>query len=366
MKRRFFQQVLNPWIMGISFLICISLGALAQAADIPSGIPSGLPDDLSDMSPFDPCQGRLCGESPPRCPWYCETDAIFLRRDRIDTVPLQTLGNQGDIVLSTDDINSPFRAGSRLLLGHTFGDSRWQIDGSYFWIGNWDDSFAIRNSANDLFSPFTNFGHPIVTAFDHNGFVSIREKSQLQNGEVNLRYTVPMPHECLTAKLILGFRYTSVNEQFDYVSAKSPTPNVNISTRTTNDLFGPQIGGEFYFFAYRNAWIDLGIKGALCDNHASQETTGIIPNPTEGTLFENSRGRDATAFVGDLDLALVWQLTPHWTTRIGYQALWINNIAMASRNFNQPALILQDAPPQIDTTGHAVYHGPHIGLECMW
>jgi hypothetical protein len=310
-------------------------------------------------------------------------------RDRIDPVSLQTLGALGDVVLSTDAINAPFRAGTQAVVGRNIGESRWQIDGTYLYMGTWDDAAAVRDTTSNgintgnMFSPFSNFGQPPNNnGFDYNDFVSIREFSQLQSAELNLRYTMPMLHECLTAKLILGLRYMCVNEQFDYyshsnvpvISPRIPTilgSSVSLTTLTKNDLFGPQIGGEFYFYAYPQCWIDLGIKGALCDNRALQDTNGnlvfgINSNAPVISSLANSRGRDATAFVGDLDVELVWQLTCHLTTRIGYQAIWVNNLALATRNFDPSASLLLNGPPQIDTIGRAVYHGPHIGLEVDW
>ena len=214
----------GPWACRSLFWTC--LGGLLLAQNIPpSGLPSGLPDDLSDMSPFIPCLGNLEGMQPPRTPFYGEVDAIWLRRDRIDPISLQTLGNQGDVILSTDALTEPFRVGTRATVGHSCGDSCWQVNATYFYIDTWDDSAAVRSytlnprnigGTGDMFSPFTNFGHLPIVGLDYNDFVNIREFSEFQSAELNFRYTVPMPHECLTGKLILGFRYISVNEQFDY------------------------------------------------------------------------------------------------------------------------------------------------------
>jgi hypothetical protein len=384
MRRSIFKQIFDPWAVGLSLLIWTCLGGLLLAQEElpsnipPSGLPSGLPDDLSDMSPFIPCLGNLQGAQPPRCPFYGEVDAIWLRRDRIDSVSLQTLGNQGDVILSTDALTEPFRDGARATVGHSCGDSCWQVDATYFYIDTWDDMVAVRDTTpnihggtGNMFSPFTNFGHPPVVGFDFNDLVSIREFSEFQSAELNFRYTVPMPHECLTGKLIIGFRYISVNEQFDYFTNSDtprlapPSSSVYINTLTRNDLFGPQIGGEFYFFAYPCCWIDVGIKGALCDNRAMQHTTGTITDP--GINVDQYRERDATAFVGDLDLQLVWKWNRHTMLRMGYQAIWVNNLALATRNFDPSAnILLNNGPPQIDTIGRAVYHGPHIGLEFDW
>ena len=365
--------------VGLTVLIWVVLASLVSAQNIPaSGLPSGLPDDLSDMSPFHPCQGNLLPCPPPRPSLYVETDGIWLRRDRVISVPLQNLGGQGDVVLSTDGLTEPFRPGTRVTVGHSCGESCWQIDATYFSLGQWIDSVAIRDntsngvSTGDLFSPFSNFGDPLPNheGFDYNEAMSVRELSQFQSAELNLRYTLPMPHQCLTAKLLIGLRYIGINEQFDYYSYSNVPVGtgsaVALDTLTRNDLLGTQIGGEFYFYAYPCCWIDVGIKGMIANNRAVQHTTGDRNFAGVVTSIDSYRDRDATAYVGDLDVQLVWQMSRHSQLRLGYQAIWVNDLALASRNFSQPASILLNGPPQIDTIGQAVYHGPHLGLEFDW
>jgi hypothetical protein len=327
----------------------------------------------------DPC-GCVFYCAPPRCPWYVQAGGVFLKRDTRGGAPIATLGTgltPDNILLTSGDINAPFRAGPRLLLGHTFGDSPLQLDFTYFWVDSWNDSTAVYDLTDNglgglgnMFSPFSSFGDPPITGFDYNYLVSIREVSNLQNGELNLRYTLPMPNESVTAKFLLGIRYLSLNEQFDYHSeSQIPLPlgsAVTLSTRTTNDLIGPQIGGDFYFFAYPRCWINFEFKGALCANRALQDTAGILTVAGVDTPLSSTRSRDATAFVGDLNLMAVWQITPRLTTRIGYQVMWVESVALAAWNVGQPAAVLILGPPQIDTAHGAVYHGPRIDLEWVW
>jgi hypothetical protein len=358
MQSRFFTKKVIPLQVGLWLIICTSLCPLLLASDLPSG----LPDDLSDMSPFDPCMGRLNCQPPPRCPWYARADALLLKRDRVDREPIAALTVPENVIFSTNDLDSPFRAGPKFLLGRTLGDSRWQVDFTFFWVDDWDANTSIHDHTinpfgleGDLYSPFSNFGDPAADAnYDYNNFVSIREFSEFRNGELNLRYTLPMPHCCLTPKLIIGLRYIDVHEQFYYNSRSNIHPDVSITTRTTNDLFGPQLGGDFYFYAFPNCWINFEFKGAICSNTALQDTTEGLPG---------RQSRTATSYVGDLDLSITWQMTRRLLTRIGYQAVWIQNLAMASRNFVQP---IDDIEPTIDTNGRSVFHGPHIGLELTW
>ncbi|HEY4759433.1 MAG TPA: BBP7 family outer membrane beta-barrel protein [Thermoguttaceae bacterium] len=333
----------------------------------------------------DPCGNGLCCYPPPRNPWYFQADAMFMKRDAGKSLPVATISNSippngelWDIVaFSTGDLDSPFRAGAKALVGRTIGDTRWQIDFTYFWLDSWNDSSVITDSTSNptppggqgnLFSPFSNFGEPTaIDGFDYNNLMSIREVSQLQNGELNLRYLLPMPHDCLTAKFLLGVRYMSINEQFDYNSQSQATGSASyISTLTRNSLVGPQLGGDFYFFAYQQCWINFEFKGAICANQTLQDTNGTRAIGVNETPLGSSDTSNPTSFVGDLNLMLVWQLRPRLITRIGYQAIWVTNVAMARRNYDPPASILLNDTPFIDTNGNVVYHGPHIGLEFTW
>ncbi|MBN2577476.1 MAG: BBP7 family outer membrane beta-barrel protein [Pirellulales bacterium] len=371
-----FRHVKHLRFPGWTGLLSIVLVALFISAETAVGLPpTGNP--CGDCA--DPCGCEIyC--APPRCPWYVEAGGVFLKRDTRGGAPIATLGTgltPENILLTSGELNAAFRGGPRLLLGHTFGQTAWQMDFTYFWVDSWIDSKAVRDyTENDeggignLFSPFSNFGEPPIIGYDYNNFLSIREVSNLQNGELNLRYTFPMPNESVTAKFLIGIRYLSLNERFDYLSqSQIPLPlgsATAISTRTTNDLIGPQIGGDFYFFAFPRCWINFEFKGALCANRALQDTAGILTDAGVDTPVSGRRSRNATAFVGDLNLQAVWQVTPRMLTRIGYQVMWVESVALASRNFGPLAGILELGPAQIDTSHGAVYHGPRIDLEWVW
>jgi hypothetical protein len=372
-----FRHVLRPqllsWTGFVGFFILVLPVLSARAVDLP---PTGNP--CGDCS--DPC-GCVLRAPPPRCPWYVEAGGVFLKRDTRGGAPIATLDTgltPENILLTSGELNASFRAGPRLLVGHTFGESPLQIDFTYYWVDSWNDSTAIYDLTDnglgglgDMFSPFSNFGQPPLIGYDYNNFVSIQEVSELQNGELNLRYTFPMPNDSLTAKFILGIRYLSLRERFDYQSQAwgsplLPSASVGLTTRTTNDLVGPQIGGDFYWFAFPRFWINFEFKGALCGNHALQETNGTLNVDVDSFPLGGSRTRDGTAYVGDLNLTAVWQITPRLLTRIGYQVMWVESVALAAWNFGQPAEVLELGPPQIDTSHGAVYHGPRIDLEWVW
>ena len=79
--------------------------------------------------------------------------------------------------------------------------------------------------------------------------------------------------------------------------------------------------------------------------------------PQEGT-------RDRTAWVGDISVVANWQMTPWLTFRAGYQAIFINGVALAQDQVRSP--LINNAPGPFDDSGRVAYHGPIIGLMGMW
>jgi hypothetical protein len=313
---------------------------------------------------------------PPRYPWYVEADAIMLRRDARDNVPIAALGAPANRVLSTADLDEPFNAGPRILIGHTLNEC-YQLEGSYFNLAEWDNSAAIRDTTTNalgtggtLFSPFFGGGLRPVAGLDYNDFVSIQRTSYLQNGELNLRRHVGMPPGRADVSFLFGIRYMGIDESFGYLSTSGvPAPlgtDTNLFTTTTNDLIGPQIGAEVEFFVEQCWWVNFEAKGALCNDSAVQQTTftqtiGGVPSTS---VFRDSQ--NSTAFVGDLKLTAVYRCSPHFAARFGYQAIWVQDIALAEENFATNVNLLRLGPAQVNNTGRTVYHGPHVGLEFGW
>ena len=125
---------------------------------------------------------------------------------------------------SHPDLYTPFQAGDRLLVGHTFDDTPYQVEVSYFWLSAWNTSAQFL-SDRSLFSPFTNFGSPANSSVDGNSSVQVNEVSRLESGEVNFKYALSLPAGEPTVVLMVGVRHVGVREEFDYASSQGrPAP----------------------------------------------------------------------------------------------------------------------------------------------
>jgi hypothetical protein len=299
-------------------------------------------------------------------PWYVRAEAVALARDANHDVDIASLTRVGNIVLSTRDLDYPFQLGPRILIGRTINEC-YQIEGSYFNVAQSDDTAAVRDVEARLFSPFVNFPVGFDAEFNQNTFVAIRGESYMQSAELNLRQALPMPAGRMAASYLVGVRYLAVDEGFEYLSHSGVGPSNFARTDTGNELLGLQLGGMIEFFKEDGWWVNFEVKGAVCNNRANQHTLfSIVPLAGDPQDFVGSIGRNGTSFLGDLALTVVYRWGPRASARFGYQAMWLDRLALAADNFNADVAILTEGPAQLRRDANVVYHGPFAGLELAW
>jgi len=340
------------------------------------------------------CPDRIVDCKPPRMPWYVRSEAVALRRDANHDVGFAALN--GEVALSSVYLDYPFQLGPRVLIGRTINDC-YQIEGSYFNVAQSDDTVTVRDSQWRLLSAFTNYLPPFTpeTEFRRNvtdnSLMSIRGLSYLQSGELNLRQAISMPPGRMAASFLVGARYMAIREGFEYLSlskavpADGPVldPGGNIDhyvypalgptasfarVDTGNELLGCQLGAMIEFFKEDGWWVNFEVKGAIFNNHATLDTTFSQVDVTTAAQHDfptSHTARNTTAFMGDLALTVVYRWGPRASARFGYQAMWIDRVALAADNFNTDMSLLTQGP-QLHTNANVVYHGPFAGLELAW
>jgi hypothetical protein len=326
-----------------------------------------------------------CCFPPPRSPWYVYEEGLLLTRRVQENAPMAYAGPidavGAGVALDRDNLDDRFTGGAKVLVGHTFDDTPYQLEASYFYQGEWEQTASVTDmpsiltsTPGNLFTPFTNFGSPPDPRVDYDDYVRIHEISRLQGGEFNLKCAVPAPPWAATTVLI-GLRYVGVSEEFDYYSqpTTSPidatvlaprTPNL-VTAHTNNQMCGPQIGVLVEFSGWQNIWLSFEAKGAICDNGASRDLDATIA----GTTYAHDHLWQAgAAYLGDLNVSARWRPFEFMTANIGYQLLWLDGLVVASENFNQnlPALVDQTPKAPLDRDGKVLYHGPYAGLEFHW
>ena len=362
--------------------------------------------------------------------WYFRTDFMAIRRstgqnDVFQTRNVNTLTGEEvldaaggslspqvfqlvstitrDPVLSSESLGFQNAAGYRLLLGWQLAE-KYAVEFSYFDLKDWDEFDAVSDTTqyvvdgtvdsatgivtigttqdNSLFSPFTNFGDPAFSDdylldFDYNELAAVRYQSSLDNVELNVRHQISKHPSRLQMSVLWGGRHNAVWEYMDYYtlspinSAAAGATTNNADVWTKNDLWGAQVGAQFDF-CWDPGWhTEFEIKGGVAHNRAVYEGRYVVQNglASAGTIDTGLQRVDdeVTSWIGEMRLSLVYQFGAHLTTHIGYEALMLGRVALASTNFETDLSILQ-APNQwvLRNNGTAIYHGPSAGLTVAW
>lgn len=311
-------------------------------------------------------------EYPLPC-FYARFGVLGLKRDTGEHVDFATLGTPDQVVLSTGDVRFPFQGGGEILLGMAIAPT-YYLESSYFGLSSWNQTAAVRNSdANalvpagegNLMSPFGGFGDTPDADYDYNNYAAVAYHSQLENYELNLRHQLPMPSIGLRSSFLFGGRGMRIDDGLLYETDSDRGVSNSLLTQTRNRLLGLQIGGLFEFHVDPGWWINLDLKGAICQNKIDLDTTytnvGGTSAVTPGT-YRNGRDESQTSFVGDIGLSLVYEFGRAVTADVGYRAIWVTGLATGADNLPTDVNLAMLGPPTLHDDRTAVYHGPRAGL----
>ena len=359
------------------FLLAMSLlAALLTVANQASGQIAGRPVaqpyfDYDWHARFDSCRWRPvywgfdpyavwdddCDEETGECrsgfvahrpnDWYVAADFVPLTYDpNHDVVVARRFMLDGPTALSTSDLDPEFDSGARLTFGRTFGGC-YQVEGIYQGVYSWDDVATVADSGGVLSSIANGF------TTETGSFAGETLFTAMHSAEVNFRAWLDLPPGPFDVQLLVGARHMSIDEDFGF---QFDVPASDILIETKNDLWGVQLGIDLKWLVHPRCYIDFDAKGAICNNNVQLDT-----NDAESGVASSDR----TAFLGDLLLTANWQMTPSWSIRAGYQALFVNGVAVGPDNLAANAALLQAGrPAQLDDRGEVVFHGPVLGV--MW
>jgi hypothetical protein len=343
-------------------------------------VADGEPDRSAalDVVPADGSTGSLPSlDFPPPLP-FCDPvcrpnffavfEAVSLARKIDEDQVFATLGTSTNDVLNANDFHFHQEAGMRVSVGARLSRG-YVTEITAMGLADWDDTRAVSDAsinaggtAGNLFSPFTGFGSPPRIGLDFNDTVSIRLISSLDTLEWNLRQNLGASKSgSFAASAIYGFRYLRVGERLEYRSHSTlplPAGSVNaVDVAMDNHLYGLQLGTSLDF-RRRSWWVNLEGKAALCHNGMAEEVAASMVSMADplNAPIDRVREEGSAAFVGQLSAIVELQLTENWIGRVGYQAIFVDGLALASRS--EPAELLHGAS--------ALYHGPIAGLFVSW
>jgi len=307
--------------------------------------------------------------------WYdVAVDYMQLTRDDVDRgVDLASEGLGGPIVLSTDQLDFDDASGFRFsgMFQVSAGGS---VEFTYYGTFHWHRSAIAESATDNLFSVVSDFGQNPPGGFaetDNSSFQRIDYSSTFDNFEINFRRRWIAPNCLFQGSWLAGVRYFKLDEDFQYIAINDTNGLADFDVNTNNSLTGFQMGGDLWFCVIPGLRLGCEGKAGIFGNHASQGTT--ITATSLVTPFAETAKVDDVAFVGNIDLMMLYRINYNWTFKLGYQFLFVDGVALASENFNPtPPAVFAGVPgniirqPTINDNGNVFYHGLMAGLEFMW
>ena len=302
-----------------------------------------LPADNSEESPlasFEMAVDRLpctdCGDTicPQPCfhpRWTASAEFIGLsrigtgRQTLVTTYPViapppasSLIVGQGTERLNSSDLDQGFSSGPQVSLIH-HGDCGYDMEFSFFQIDGWTNARTI----------FPNGASPVMVAPGSSGsFVQTTDHptqtmgwaygTNLYNAELNARWDL-----CSRVTMLAGFRWIDLSENLVGTVSGRTEPFWNTATR--NNFFGLQIGELLKIWNCGRFSIDGQMKAGLFDNHA--KATSIVSIYRQ--LCPASASTNHLAFAGEIGLQCKYQATNRLLLKAGYEALWLQGVALA-------------------------------------
>jgi hypothetical protein len=302
------------------------------------------------------CIGDFVAHRPSL--WYASADFAPLTIDYRNNVEIARIDPTGPTALSTRNLRPEFDAGGKFTLGARIFDC-YRLEGTYWGNYQWDDQAAVFGEG-DLSLLLSGFADPEDPGIDQNDFVSIAGASRMNSAETNLRYWVDMPPGPFDVSLLVGGRYLRIDDRFGLL-ASNVGGDIGLDVRALNELYCLQIGIAGDFLIHPRVWFNVDLKGAICHNDI-----GVTSAFSGAEVLEAGIDRERTAWLGDISLSFNLQVLPWMAARIGYQALFVEGLALAAQNIETSGGLVLDDPARLDDRGRLVYHGPFIGLMGVW
>jgi hypothetical protein len=139
------------------------------------------------------------------------------------------------------------------------------------------------------------------------------------------------------------------------------------TAKTQNNLYGAQIGVDAKLLELGRFSIDGLIKAGVFDNDATQRALVSMAK----TLFPTQATTNHPAVVGEAELQLKYKLTKGLALKVGYEALWLDGVALAPGQIGETYMT---APPQAVTAralgvncgSNVLFQGGTVGLEASF
>lgn len=319
--------------------------------------------------------------------WFdLSAEAVFLSRTTgAANFDFSSDGINGPRVLTSNMVDmDTVRAGLGLQVNLQTGPGS-NVEVVYFGLNRWEESaeVGIVNGPPRYYSFISNFGLLPPGGFDDSdrSFIHrIDYSSEFHNGEVNFRRRWAEPYGFWQGSFLAGIRNVDIDEQGRFTArgnnndtfASNGPRFFDYTVNVRNCLVGFQVGGDLWYNLLPGVKVGTELKTGIYNNDTSQDTYIFASSlPLLGTpdIRENFQA-DRASYVTQFNTQLWYRLNYSLAFRTSYQLLCIDNVALATENFNgtPPSLFLPNSARTVGINNSAdiVYQGFTFGAEFMW
>jgi hypothetical protein len=273
--------------------------------------------------------------------WTATAEALLMERTggKSSSLLLNSVAQGGGEIFNSNGFYFPWAVGPRVsVVGEDilFGCD---IEANYFGIDGWEVSKAFVAPAGARFMLFNQNAHTLTEG----DLVAYRYISQLHSGEINARHPI-----WDRFSVLMGFRYLELHEVLMSAINSVQFAEANVD----NHMYGGQIGANFALVDTCRFGIEGVVKAGVFGNYADLSMYGR-------DIIRSNQYLTHTSVFGEIGLTGIFQATNHLAVRGGYQAMWLDGVALASDQYE--SVTLADTSPYMG--GTLFYHGVSAGLE---
>ncbi|MEM6329466.1 MAG: BBP7 family outer membrane beta-barrel protein [Planctomycetota bacterium] len=356
------------------------------------------------------------------CPPLTESTGTWLNRgfwySQVEAVVLQREWNRRDLILA-GDVNSfrtirlgrtdPGREGSlRLTLGRFLfrdaGNRDHNFEMTFMGGGEFgQDQRLIADAVGGLGVLVVPSDIDLASGFSYDGAQEMVVRYDSRFNSVEANYTgssrlrrdrmelmpdgqwVRRANAGLTYQWLAGLRYFDltenvnwqafgINNDFDSDGITDPEDfdgeNGQYLLRTSNDLFGLQLGGGATYQADRFSISVFNKLGFLANDVKSTATltyddaaTGVLPVDESGATagFSDRNRTDTISFLTEFSVVGRYYLRPNISLRAGYHLMYLTEVGLAPHQID-----FDPRDGEVATSGDSFYHGLTTGLDFYW
>jgi hypothetical protein len=310
------------------------------------------------------------------CPCaYIEVGALFMQQvSRFANQPIVVDDNTNTTLLSTSDLNSSFNPGLHATIGKSLCGGR-AVEFDYFGLFGSNASAAVaRSNANEFLIFPNNLTGNVFVDMDR---TRVDYFSTFNSFAVNLLCCCGCCEEscgkggggearCRSVTWFSGLRYFNIADRFNISAQRIVGGGVeegSYNTSTNNNLYGAQLGARLRRTSGRFGWDATGFAGMFGNDAQQTQTVTDFPNfPLRPTVSSSKAG---VSVVGGINVSALYALNNTWNVKAGYNALWIEGLALAPDQLDFDFAAAQGGS-QIHNGGGMFLHGANAGLEARW